>query len=97
MADNDRFAVGESFDRPPGNILVFPENSLESAPAAGTDENDFHPELFNASGPVLESASRVAWAPDRTSPCYSHLLAVGAGTLWSGGTRESRRPFWPQS
>ncbi len=77
MADNDRFAVGESFDQPPGKILVFPENSFELAPAAGTDENDFHPELFNASGSVLEGASRVTWAPDRTSPCYSHLLADG--------------------
>lgn len=81
MPESNRFGVGESYDRPPGNILVFPESGLEAAPSLSEDENDFHPEIFNSTGPELEAASRVAWASDRTSPCYSHLLSAGDDTV----------------
>lgn len=76
--------VERKIDRSPGSITEFPDQ-LESLAHPGEDENDYFPEIFEASpgeGPTLEATSRVAWpATDRASPCYSHLLVDGGDNV----------------
>jgi hypothetical protein len=75
----DRIVVGDSYDRPPGDVLIFPEGGLEST--AFPIDHDHFPELMKVPDAGLESTRGVAWAADRKSPCYNHLLADGSDTV----------------
>lgn len=82
-------------DRAPGTITQFPpDEQLESVTTRPEEENDYHPEIFEApERPELEAAGGVRWAPnDRVSACYGHLLVEGGDKLAVDKTFEIGRP-----
>ena len=81
-AEVDPTIASLAIDRSPGAITEFPlSRGLAAQPHE--EENDYHPEIFEAPEAATRAIGRgVAWAAsDRASACYSHLLVEGGDNL----------------